>query len=158
MDVDHNKQENKGPSNGIPDGSPRNQPLSGPKPRKRARRRPTRTRAVRTSRAHRPGPGPNTSPGLIVKANASSMSPVAMPLQPAPPATDNIFSAEFIQSVANGLDQFVDVGLFGDLNFERDFAQWFNPDDAMGMELGRGPDLDLEGGFWHWFKDSEYED
>jgi hypothetical protein len=49
-----------------------------------------------------------------------------------------LFSGEFIRSVANGLDEFVDIGLFrsdGDLNFERDFGQWFNPDDV-GMELG----------------------
>ncbi|KAF8170018.1 hypothetical protein K438DRAFT_1854661 [Mycena galopus ATCC 62051] len=48
-------------------------------------------------------------------------------------ASANLFSSEFIQSVANGLDEFVDVGLFrgdADLSFERDFAQWFNPDDV----------------------------
>jgi collagen type III alpha len=62
------------------------------------------------------------------------------PLPPAPPsATDNLFTRDFIQSVANGLDEFVDVGLFrgdGDLNFERDFGQWFNPDDV-GIDLGK---------------------
>ncbi|KAJ7348522.1 hypothetical protein DFH08DRAFT_1000436 [Mycena albidolilacea] len=74
-------------------------------------------------------------------ANAASMTSAAMPLPPVPPSTtENLFSTEFIQSVANGLDEFVDVGLFrgdGDLNFERDFGQWFNPDDV-GMELGGG--------------------
>ncbi|KAJ7467208.1 hypothetical protein FB451DRAFT_1040667 [Mycena latifolia] len=47
-------------------------------------------------------------------------------------ATKNVFQPTFIQSVANGLDEF-DVGLFrgdGDINFERDFGQWFNPDDV----------------------------
>ncbi|KAF7353511.1 hypothetical protein MSAN_01540700 [Mycena sanguinolenta] len=74
-------------------------------------------------------------------SNASSASAVdpalTMPLPPAQTAADNLFGTDFIQSVANGLDEFVDVGLFrgdGDLNFERDFGQWFNPDD---MDLGR---------------------
>ncbi|KAJ7213342.1 hypothetical protein C8J57DRAFT_1397662 [Mycena rebaudengoi] len=43
----------------------------------------------------------------------------------------DLFSADFIKSVADGLDEF-DVGLFhgdGDIDFERDFGQWFNPDD-----------------------------
>ncbi|KAJ7268287.1 hypothetical protein C8J57DRAFT_1324828, partial [Mycena rebaudengoi] len=54
-----------------------------------------------------------------------------------PTSMVNLFSTDFIQSIANGLDEF-DVGLFrgdGDLNFERDFGQWFNPDDV-GIELG----------------------
>ncbi|KAJ7752220.1 hypothetical protein DFH07DRAFT_522945 [Mycena maculata] len=66
-------------------------------------------------------------------ANADSMNIAAMPLPPAPPSTtENLFSAEFIQNVANGLDDF-DVGLLradGDINFERDFGQWFSPDDV----------------------------
>jgi collagen type III alpha len=80
------------------------------------------------------------SPGLLMNPNTVSMNPVAMPLPPAPPsATETLFTNDFIQSVANGLDEFVDVGLFrgdGDLNFERDFGQWFNPDDV-GMDLGK---------------------
>ncbi|KAF7353451.1 hypothetical protein MSAN_01534300 [Mycena sanguinolenta] len=70
-------------------------------------------------------------------SNASSASAVdpalTMPLPPAQTAADNLFGNDFIQSVADGLDEFVDVGLFrgdGDLNFERDFGQWFNPDDV----------------------------
>jgi collagen type III alpha len=47
--------------------------------------------------------------------------------------SSNIFSTDFIQSVASSLDEF-DPGIFrpdGDINFERDFGQWFNQ-DAMG--------------------------
>jgi len=46
-----------------------------------------------------------------------------------------IFSTDFIQSVASSLDEF-DTSLFrpdGDINFERDFGQWFNPDDVSGL-------------------------
>ncbi|KAJ6478479.1 hypothetical protein C8R47DRAFT_1322969 [Mycena vitilis] len=206
-ELDQNKQED---SNAVPGGWP----LSGPSP-------PGTTMATfNSSRQGRaPGQSQNLSPGLIVNENPATMNHASMLLQSesTPPATDNIFSNEFIQSAANGrgefvdvglfrrdrlsdferdfghwflpddemgfslpqrstpletdnifsnesiqsvasgLDEFVDVGLFrgdGDLDFERDFGQWFNPDDAMGMELG--PDLD--GDFWQWFKASEYED
>ncbi|KAJ7708749.1 hypothetical protein B0H17DRAFT_999808 [Mycena rosella] len=129
-------KDNKGPTNGHPEGSPRNQPLSGPNP---GTAPPT------------PGPGQGQgqpgqnqnmaqSPGLLINPNSSSMNPVAMSLSSAPAsASETLFSNDFIQSVANGLDEF-DVGLFrgdGDINFERDFGQWFNPDDVGSMELGK---------------------
>ncbi|KAF8131335.1 hypothetical protein K438DRAFT_1885538 [Mycena galopus ATCC 62051] len=77
----------------------------------------------------------SNAPASASSASAVELAPMAIPL---PPSVENLFSSEFIQSVANGLDEFVDVGLFrgdGDLNFERDFGQWFNPDDV-GMVLG----------------------
>ncbi|KAJ7834554.1 hypothetical protein B0H14DRAFT_3461987 [Mycena olivaceomarginata] len=70
-----------------------------------------------------------------IEDTAESSQPTASTL---PTPTDNLFSAEFIQSVATGLDEFVDIGLFrgdADLDFERDFGRWFNPDDV-GTELG----------------------
>ncbi|KAJ7626316.1 hypothetical protein DFH06DRAFT_1481191 [Mycena polygramma] len=207
-DVDQNKQEN---SNGVPDGSPRNQSLSCPNPPGTALPTPNSSQ-----QGGAPEQSQNPSPGLIVNANTSSMKPVSMSLQSTPPATDNIFSNEFIQSVANGLDEFVDVELFrgdGGLNFERSFGQWFAPnassvnsvsmslqsmppatdnifsdefiqsvanglDEFVDVGLFRGDgDLDFERdfgqwfvpddemepdgepGFWQWFKDShEYED
>ncbi|KAF8187014.1 hypothetical protein K438DRAFT_1973195 [Mycena galopus ATCC 62051] len=83
---------------------------------------------------------PSAPPNLMMNPNVNpgAINIVGFPL-PAPSATENLFSREFIESVANGLDEFVDVGLFrgdGDLDFERDFGQWFNPDDV-AMELGR---------------------
>lgn len=49
----------------------------------------------------------------------------------------NMFSQEFMQGVANALDD-IDPNLFrpdGDLNFERDFGQWFNhPDDSLDLK------------------------
>jgi len=46
-----------------------------------------------------------------------------------------LFTPDFIQSVANSLDEFDPSFLRpdGDINFERDFGQWFNhPDDVGG--------------------------
>ncbi|KAJ7723865.1 hypothetical protein B0H14DRAFT_3621871 [Mycena olivaceomarginata] len=95
-------------------------------------------------RAHRTRKGPAhyvflpsaVSPSIKDAAESSHLT--APTVSPYPPSPGNLFSGEFIRSVANGLDEFVDIGLFrsdGDLNFERDFGQWFNPDDV-GMELG----------------------
>jgi len=54
------------------------------------------------------------------------------------PAGD-LFSAEFINSVASSLDDFDSTNLFrpdGDINFERDFGEWFNGDDSIeGLDM-----------------------
>jgi collagen type III alpha len=50
--------------------------------------------------------------------------------------TGNIFSPEFMQGVANALDD-IDPSLFrpdGDLNFERDFGQWFSQDESLDLK------------------------
>lgn len=66
--------------------------------------------------------------------NPSSMGSAPPPAPPSsvpPPDMNNLFSNEFITSVASSLDEF-DPSLFrpgDDINFERDFGQWFNPDD-----------------------------
>lgn len=136
------KQENKGPPNGHPEGSPRNQPLLGPNPPGTAPPTPGPNQGQPGQQGQGQGPGQNTapSPGMMINPNPGSMNPVAMALPPAPSSADNLFSTDFIQSVAGGLDEF-DVGMFrgdGDINFERDFGQWFNPDDVGGsMELGK---------------------
>ena len=42
-----------------------------------------------------------------------------------------LFSADFMNDIGGALDTF-DPSIFrdsGDLNFERDFGQWFNPND-----------------------------
>jgi hypothetical protein len=115
-------------------------------------RRVGRLREPRTDAEARVGAGAGMGTAMEVDGDSDgetvrgggrqAMQPVAMPLPPAPPpATETLFTNDFIQSVANGLDEFVDVGLFrgdGDLNFERDFGQWFNPDDV-AMDLGVPP-------------------
>jgi collagen type III alpha len=48
-----------------------------------------------------------------------------------------LFPTDFIHSVASSLDEF-DTSIFrpdGDINFERDFGQWFNPDDVGVLEM-----------------------
>ncbi|KAJ7460737.1 hypothetical protein FB451DRAFT_1563197 [Mycena latifolia] len=135
-DQNAQNKDNKGPSNGHPEGSPRNQPLSGPNPPGTAPPTP----GGPNQGQGQPGQNQNmASPGMLMNPGTSSMNPAAMPLPPPAPPSDTLFSAEFIQSVATGLDEF-DVGLFrgdGDINFERDFGQWFNPDDVGSMELGK---------------------
>ncbi|KAJ6624852.1 hypothetical protein B0H10DRAFT_1871923 [Mycena sp. CBHHK59/15] len=129
-------KDNK-PPNGLPEGSPRNQPIAGPNAPGTAP--PTPTNQSQPAQSQNMAPSPSS--GMILNPN-SAMNPVAMPLSggPAPAsATDSLFSSEFIQGVATTLDEF-DVGLFradGDINFERDFGQWFNPDDMGSMELGK---------------------
>ncbi|KAF5346421.1 hypothetical protein D9758_012742 [Tetrapyrgos nigripes] len=50
--------------------------------------------------------------------------------------TNSIFPADFFSNVATGSDEF-DGSLFSrpdsDINFERDFGQWFNPEDVSGL-------------------------
>ncbi|KAF8171435.1 hypothetical protein K438DRAFT_1773272 [Mycena galopus ATCC 62051] len=73
-----------------------------------------------------------------VTPTPSSLPPVPYSNAPASASSASAVELAPMASVVNGLDEFVDVGLFrgdGDLNFERDFGQWFNPDDV-GMELG----------------------
>ncbi|KAF7317793.1 hypothetical protein MKEN_00867200 [Mycena kentingensis (nom. inval.)] len=118
-----------------PGSSPRNQPITGG---------PTQ-----------PGTGPPTpqgggmapSPGLMMNPAASGgpgggppppPSMNAMPLQPgSAPGADPLFSNEFMQDMAGSLD--VNDFMFRsdtDINFERDFGQWFNnPDEVGGMDL-----------------------
>jgi hypothetical protein len=57
------------------------------------------------------------------------------------PLSSNIFSTDFIQSVASSLDEY-DPGIFrpdGDINFERDFGQWFNQDGMGGGQQQHNP-------------------
>ncbi|KAJ7065293.1 hypothetical protein C8F01DRAFT_1248890 [Mycena amicta] len=115
-----NKDANK------PGSSPRNQPLAGG--------------------SNQPGTGPPTpqgggnmapSPGLMINPNTGN--PVGMPLPPGsgPGPSEPLFSNEFMQNMASSLD---DVDFMfrqdSDINFERDFGQWFNSaDDVTGMDL-----------------------
>jgi len=69
------------------------------------------------------------------------MNPASSLGQQPPPsassAPDMLFPTDFIHSVASSLDEF-DTSIFrpdGDINFERDFGQWFNPDDVGVLEM-----------------------
>jgi len=108
-------------SNSHPEGSPRNGPNSG-----------------QQGQGPNPGQG-GTAPATPVPGNMTAPSPSAILGNPPsmnqssqPSAPPELFSSDFIQSVASSLDEF-DPAIFrsdGDINFERDFGQWFNPDDV----------------------------
>ncbi|KAK7022883.1 hypothetical protein VNI00_016870 [Paramarasmius palmivorus] len=79
--------------------------------------------------------GPTPQPSMT----ASSSSLLTTPLHPPPPQqVTDMFSNEFMQSVANHLEDF-DTNLFrpdGDINFERDFGQWFSdPGDVGPLDM-----------------------
>jgi collagen type III alpha len=124
-----NKGANSNSSNSHPEGSPRNAPNSG--------------QGQGPSNPGNPGQG-GTAPATPVPGpnqNMTAPSPSAIlgnPNQSAQaPSAPDLFSSDFIQSVASSLDEF-DPSIFrsdGDINFERDFGQWFNPDDVGSLDL-----------------------
>ncbi|KAK0501757.1 hypothetical protein EDD18DRAFT_748078 [Armillaria luteobubalina] len=64
-----------------------------------------------------------------------SSNGASAPSSTGPDTSAALFTPDFIQSVANSLDEFDPSFLRpdGDINFERDFGQWFNhPDDVGG--------------------------
>jgi len=80
-------------------------------------------------------PSPSSILGGGPPMNTSSMG--GQPSLGGDMSSAAIFSTDFIQSVASSLDEF-DTSLFrpdGDINFERDFGQWFNPDDVSGLDM-----------------------
>jgi hypothetical protein len=123
-----NKGGNPNAPNGHPEGSPRNQPNTG----------------QGGNNAGQGGTAPPT-PAPVPQNNMTTPSPSAIlsnssamnqPGQSAPEMPSNIFSNDFIQSVASSLDEF-DPTVFrpeGDINFERDFGQWFNDDVTIDMK------------------------
>ncbi|KAF7431096.1 hypothetical protein PC9H_006815 [Pleurotus ostreatus] len=75
---------------------------------------------------------PPSTPNNNSMTAPSSFSMLSMNGGGAAMSTD-LFSMDFINSVANTLEDF-DTSIFrpdGDITFERDFQRWFNGDDAM---------------------------
>ncbi|KAG6909794.1 hypothetical protein DXG01_015287 [Tephrocybe rancida] len=88
------------------------------------------------------GPGPGQGQGPPQGSMGSMAPSPSAILGGGGPASmlgsQDLFSSDFIQSVAGSLDDFDSSFLqpTGDINFERDFGQWFNPDDAMsGLDM-----------------------
>jgi collagen type III alpha len=91
-----------------------------------------------------PAPGPNQ--GMTAPSPSSILSnPGSMNLGGPSSATGpdamapGLFSNDFIQSVASSLEG-LDAQLFptdGDLNFERDFGQWFNDDVSGALDMSK---------------------
>lgn len=149
-----NQSINNTPNNGQhPDGSPRNQPPnnsnnSGQTPNASGTGPPT---PAPNNQLGQQGPGLGQGQNMAPSPSAILGVPPSMNSTPmgqgnmgqgnlgqgnlsAEMAT--VFPNDFIQSVASSLDTFdasTMEGMFrpdGDINFERDFGQWFNPDDV----------------------------
>jgi len=83
-------------------------------------------------------PGSSEHPGAPNSNMAHSLSPIpGVPMNPGPIANqqwvlaDSLFPPDFMQHLSNSLDDF-NTNMFPeetDINFERDFGQWFNGDD-----------------------------
>lgn len=105
-----------------PDGSPRNPPSSGQTPTATGTAPPTPV----PNNANPPNPTQNMAPSPSPMMSSSAPTSTSL-------ASDmGLFSHDFINSVASSLDDF-DPSMFrpdGDINFERDFGQWFSPDDV----------------------------
>ena len=80
--------------------------------------------------------GMMSSPSNLLGMSPGGMGNLGMSGLP----TDMLFDTNFSTMMGTGIDDF-DASLFGsrdgDINFERDFGQWFNPDDV-------GVNLDLK--------------
>lgn len=93
-----------------------------------------------------PGPGAPTNQGPTPTTNgapnsnitASPSSILGTPLNPGPMVnqqsviSDALFPPDFMQHISNSLDDF-NTNIFPaetDINFERDFGQWFSGDDV----------------------------
>jgi hypothetical protein len=127
------------PTNGHPEGSPRN-----------AAQQSGQVQGQGTPNPGPLGQGATAPPTPAPTSNMTAPSPSSVlsnpsttpmnPPGPPPPSVDalaNVFSTDFIQSVASSLDEF-DPSVFSserDLNFERDFGQWFNPDDVGALDM-----------------------
>lgn len=93
--------------------------------------------------AQQQGP-PTMNPGSagIAPSPQGGMMNSSQPVPPPPSASappslgdPGLFSNDFIRSVTDSLDDF-GPELNGDINFERDFGQWFNhPDDVTSLEF-----------------------
>ncbi|KAF8972729.1 hypothetical protein BDZ97DRAFT_854083 [Flammula alnicola] len=141
---------NKGPAGGNPpngqqqqqpthnpDGSPRNQPPGGPSGSGTAPPTPVPSNQPNPQQ-QQPPPPPNHLAGMMSSTPSMLGMPPTGGMGAAPDMT--MFDPSFISSMADGLGgEFDPTTLFrpdGDINFERDFGQWFNPDDnAMGTGL-----------------------
>lgn len=144
----------KNPNMPTNHGSPRNHPPnnnnqnnnnSGQTPNANGTGPPTPAPGNQQIQNQGGGPGPgqlgvggqNMAPSPSSLMGGPPMNVSAMGGQPSLGGADmagGIFSSDFIQSVASSLDE-LDGTLFrpdGDINFERDFGQWFNPDDVGG--------------------------
>lgn len=132
-----NKDQGK---DGKPDDATRNAPgNAGQTPNAGGTAPSTPAPGVPGSNAPGPqGPPPATNGAPNANMAPSPSSSMGAPLNPGPMVnqqqalSDPLFPTDFMQHLSNSLDDF-DSNIFrndGDINFERDFGQWFNGDDV----------------------------
>ncbi|KAL0569708.1 hypothetical protein V5O48_012258 [Marasmius crinis-equi] len=99
-------------------------------------------RVVQTYRVRYTGKPGDGRPGEVPGGTAPSPSLLETPLQqnqlPQQQSIPDMFSADFMSSVASQLEADFDSQLFrpeGDINFERDFGQWFNHPDDVTLDM-----------------------
>ncbi|KAK0215003.1 hypothetical protein IW262DRAFT_1404295 [Armillaria fumosa] len=124
----NNKDQGGQKDGGKPDGSPHAPPGPSRTPNSAATAPPTP--APNPAQTAQTAPSPSQLLGNPPSSNGASAPPSS-----GPDMSAALFTPDFIQSVANSLDEFDPSFLRpdGDINFERDFGQWFNhPDDVGG--------------------------
>ncbi|KAK7445115.1 hypothetical protein VKT23_014983 [Stygiomarasmius scandens] len=142
---------NKDMKDGKPDGSPGNVNGRTPTTSGTAASTPSNNPAQPGPPLHQPGQGPtpnsnlNPNPSQSVDPSPASMlggpmGGIGGPPAPGGPSADlAMFSTNFLDNLTGDLGEFGD-NIFGrpdgDINFERDFGQWFNPDDiSTGLDM-----------------------
>ena len=119
------------------EGSPRNQQPSNPTPGVQGPPNPSGGAQVSTAPPTPSGTNSSmtsmTAPSPSAVNGTPTMNPATQPTTSLPEVPASFLTNEFMQSVANTLDDFDPQALFRPedtaLNFEQDFREWFNPDD-----------------------------
>lgn len=122
---------------GHPDGSPQNQPPNPPQ--QGGQGPPTASNTQGSTAPPTPsGTGSSfTAPSPSGISGTPTMNPAVQPTSSALPDVPSSFlSNDFMQSVANTLEEFDPQVLFRQddgINFEQDFREWFSPEGMEGM-------------------------
>ena len=105
-----------------------------------------------------------TAPSPSAVNGAPTINPATQPTTSLPEVPASFLTNEFMQSVASTLDDFDTQTLFRPddtgVNFERDFREWFNPDDLDNDFDTQAPNdtlLDFERDFREWFNPDDLD-
>ena len=139
-----------GPGGNNNPGSPRNQsasgggtapptpvPVSQPNPQQQQQQQ-----QQQMSNQSSLNPSPATMMGVVPTGSGPGGGLVGGGGLGGPQPDLNMFNSEFMNNMTTSLEDFAGTadlfrtGPDGDINFERDFAQWFNPDDvSTGLDM-----------------------
>ncbi|KIK93149.1 hypothetical protein PAXRUDRAFT_34206 [Paxillus rubicundulus Ve08.2h10] len=132
---EQSKDVNKVPGPNGTEGSPRNQ--QPPNPTQSGAQGPPNAGSSTQGSTAPPTPSGTSSsmtapsPSAVINGTPT-INPATQPTTSLPEVPTSFLTTDFMQSVANTLDDF-DQSLFRPedtgINFEQDFREWFNPDD-----------------------------